>query len=496
MTSVPQGLESVLRVGPFLRPDPRRVITDLLVPGDTVPNHPSRAAVILKRVLALEEGLVEAVYADIVERFGRRHRNLPAKFADNFEAIKHRLPPDQKISPVRALLIGAYFTHEFSVEGAALTNPSLVAAPDQGGLNPGELRFLMSVRCVGEGHVSCIGFRSGVLGPGTQVRVDEPSGFVTHAMPERTTYPRQVLDHDTELGEDEEVLTYVLHHLPDEVTDADLLLIAGTVPSRLLMRADALPTIYRFQQIAASCYTIEFPENTRVDERVLWPSTVLEQRGMEDARFVRVTDDDGECHYQATYTAFDGSNAASNVLLTKDFRRFQILSLSGTAARSKGMALFPRAIDGRRYAICRPDLESLSLTSSQDGIVWDEPVHIRTPFREWELLQNGNCGSPIETDEGWLLLIHGVGPMREYRLGALLLDLEQPQVIRGELAEPLLCLQPGQGDGYVPNAIYSCGGLLHDGNLFIPYGFADTAIGFAAVPVADLLGRMLGKSGG
>ena len=479
------------RIGPQLLSDPRRVVTRLFVPGDDVPGYRSHADELVDRLLALDEDRALALRADVVQRYGSRHRDLAEELANHFEAVSHRIGVETMVTPERAQLIGACLTDEYAVEGAALTNPSIVPAPDQSGLRDGELRFVLSVRCIGEGHISSIGFRTGVIGPGGAVTVDQPSGFAVRSRSRRTHYPRGALIHDPLPDDDEEVLAFVWSELPEQVTDADLDRAVERLPERLSARQDCQPTVARLRSLAAGCYEVWFPTvGGHTDERILWPHSEAESHGMEDARFVRYTDNDGTVEYQGTYTAASATAGVSHLIRTIDFETFRVIRLAGEAAGTKGLALFPRPIGGVRHALCRPHLEKLSLTTSIDGVAWDTPRLVRQPRHDWEILKTGNCGSPIETEAGWLVIIHGVGPMREYRLGALLLDLHDPSTIRAELTEPLLVPEPSERDGYVPNVVYSCGSIVHDDTLVIPYGSTDSGIGFATIPLPDLLKRM------
>ncbi|MDX3659709.1 glycoside hydrolase family 130 protein [Streptomyces sp. ID05-26A] len=474
-----------------LRPDPRRVITKLFVPGEEVPEHESRSAAVIRRVMALDEATVCAALDRTVGLFAERHRDVRMTFSDNFSSVSHRLSSDAGLSESRRLLIGAYFTHEYAVEGAALCNPSVVAHPDQNGTSQGQLRFVLSVRGIGEGHLSSIGFRTGVAGPGGVLTVDPPPSVITSGMRRDSTYDKSLfLGKLTERGHDDEVSAVLNRWLPARFSGAELdELLAGLHP-KLVARQAAHRTIELVRWIAACNYTAEFPEDSEVGGRVLWPEGPSERHGMEDARFVRFTDDDGAQTYYATYTAYDGIDVAPQLLQTDDFRTFQVTQMTGPAARNKGMALFPRRIGGRFAALSRGDGESTAVTTSDDIRTWNEPQLVAVPERNWDLVQVGNCGSPIETPEGWLVLTHGVGPMRLYSMGAMLLDLEDPSKVLATLPEPLLAPSSSERDGYVPNVVYSCGGLLHGDTLVIPYGASDATIGMATTSMSDLIAAM------
>jgi predicted GH43/DUF377 family glycosyl hydrolase len=488
-----------------LRPDPRRVVTKLFVPGDDAPPYGSRAAAVIDRVMAMDETAVKEMLAATLEQFEDRHTRLVETFADHFTSISHRLALSARPSLARRQLIGAYFTHEYSVEGAALFNPSIVAHPDQSGLADGRLRFVMSVRAVGEGHLSSIGFRTGVIGPDDRLELDEPGPHLVTGRHRRVLCDRALFYGKlTEEGHDDELTSYLHRNLTARFTGEELEQALDSLHPQLLTRPSVQRTIERIHEIAANNYEVAFPDDSVLDERVLWPVGPSETHGMEDARFVRFTEDadaavgkPGEPGggvpapiYYATYTAYDGQHIAPQLLETSDFRTFRASQLTGSAAVNKGMALFPRRVGGRYLALSRHDRESTSLSVSDDLHSWHDPQKLQTPEFPWELVQIGNCGSPIETEAGWLMLTHGVGPMRSYAISVVLLDLEDPSRILAALPEPLLTAQPDERDGYVPNVVYSCGGLVHQDSLLLPYGMSDTGIGFARVDLPTLLERL------
>ncbi|MEJ2854230.1 MULTISPECIES: glycoside hydrolase family 130 protein [unclassified Saccharothrix] len=474
-----------------LRPDPRRVVTRLFVPGEEKPEHESRSAAVVRRVMALDEPAVEAALTRTVRSFARRHRDLRETFADHFASVGHRLDPGVELTEARRMLIGAYFTHEYSVEGAALCNPSLVVHPDQEGVPRGHLRCVLSVRGIGEGHMSSIGFRTAVIAPDGTLAVTPPSAFATVGVRREPVHEKALFRGKlAEFGHDDEVSAVLNRYLPERFTGGELDLLLATLHPRLVARQEAHRTIELIRWIAACSYTAEFAEDTSLSERVLWPTGPSERQGMEDARFVRFTDDDGERTHYATYTAYDGVDVAPQLLETKDFRTFRVTQTTGPGARNKGMALFPRRIGGRYAALSRGDGESTFVTTSDDLRCWTSPRRVAAPSRDWELVQVGNCGSPIETDEGWLVLTHGVGPMRVYSIGAMLLDLDHPERVLASLPDPLLVPSGEERDGYVPNVVYSCGGLLHGDTLVIPYGTSDSSIAVCTTSLTALLAAM------
>jgi predicted GH43/DUF377 family glycosyl hydrolase len=479
------------RTGPRLNPDPTRVITKLFVPGEETVRGHSRASAVVARILALGEDEVSALAAGIVADYKGRDRDLAATLEANFDFIALTIPGSGELSPDRRTVIGACFTHEYSVESAALFNPSMAAHPDQSGLAPGQLRFVMTVRCVGEGHISSIGFRTGVLGPADDFVVDEPEPLLVTGSSRPSTYQLRLFHSKlADLGDDRENGELLLGGLPDEFSAAELGEALARVHEHTLNRERVQRAIEHVYRIAAATYELDFPTDTALSQRLLWPTAPSESNGMEDARLVHFTEDDGRSTYYATYTAYDGSSVGTHLLATDDFACFRASPLAGRGAQNKGLALFPRRIGGRYFALSRWDRENLALVDSDDCRIWNEPTMLQTPRHGWEMIQVGNGGSPIEIPQGWLVLTHGVGPMRAYALGAMLLDLEDPSVVLATLPEPLLTPRPDERDGYVPNVVYTCGALLHDGRLTIPYGISDSAIGFAQVELTEVLGRM------
>jgi predicted GH43/DUF377 family glycosyl hydrolase len=479
-----------VRIGPRIEADPRRVITKLFVPGEETPHGRSRASAVVARILALDEAEVASLAAGIVADYGPRHGDLAETLAENFAFIAREIAPSDELSQDRRTLIGAYFTHEFSTEGAALCNPSMVAHPDQSNLQAGQLRFIMTVRCIGEGHISSIGFRTGIVGPAGALVVDEPARHLVTGVNTAGRYERALfLGRLADLGNHRDDGALLLGELPESFDQTQLNDALTQVHEHTLNRERMRQAIDHVYQTAASSYEVTFPADIPLSGRVLWPAAPAESNGMEDARLVEVVED-GRTVYHATYTAYDGSRIATHRLSTTDFVRFTISPLAGRGARNKGLALFPRRVKGRCLAVSRWDRENLALVASDDGLVWDEPTPLYEPQQGWELTQVGNGGSPIETPYGWLLITHGSGAMRGYSLGAILLDLADPTIVRATLPGPLLTPSPDERDGYVPNVVYTCGVLLHAGVLTIPYGISDGAIGFAQIGLSTLIERM------
>jgi predicted GH43/DUF377 family glycosyl hydrolase len=478
-----------------LHADPSRVIARLFLPGEERPLERSRAGAVVDRVLALPEPEVRQRAAQLLADFSERHRDYPAMLADHARMIGSHLRHASELSADRAVVLGASFTAEYAVEGAALCNPSAVLHPSQTGLPAGQARIAVSVRGIGEGHVSSIGFATAVVGPGAtwifEPRARPAVAAASTAAQWQREQLRAVL---TDQGHVDELAFGVLASLPAAFTASDLQRALVAAHQDLRARSGSSATIALLRQLVPSAYEVTFPDGMELSQQVLLPSSDQERNGMEDARFVRFVADDGTVDYRATYTAYDGRQIAPRLLSSPNLRVFRAHRLAGPAARNKGMALFPRLVAGRYLALCRSDGESTSLTESNDGYVWGEPELIQAPEAGWEMLQVGNCGPPIETSEGWLVLTHGVGPMRSYAIGAILLDLDEPTRVLRKLERPLLEARRDERDGYVPNVVYSCGGIVHSGRLWLPYGIGDSRIGVAWAPVDELLAEMTDQS--
>jgi predicted GH43/DUF377 family glycosyl hydrolase len=489
MTSVRAGL--VTRSPQRLAADRSRVVTRLFVPGqEGFERQDSRAGAVLARILVLDEDEVRASLDDVVTRFDGRHRDLVGTFRRHAREVADRLDPARDLSESRMLLLGAVFTNEYAIEGAALCNPSMVAHPDQTGTALGGLRFVMSVRGIGEGHRSSIGFRTGVV-DGAAVTIDDPAPFASVGTVVATLLDGAVMRRELgRLRGAGEAADYVLDALGDRFTRADLDEQLDKLQTHRRTRGHAAETISLIRTIAERTYGIEFADESLLSERVLYPAMSAEAAGMEDARFVRFVDDDGSVTFYASYTAYSGSHISQQLLETEDFRLFTSTPMVGPAAANKGLALFPRRIQGRFAAMCRSDRESNSIAYSDHPFEWTDSVRCQRPVRAWEALQLGNCGPPIETEAGWLVLTHGVGPMRTYRIGAILLDLDDPTRILGQLRQPLLSPAADEQDGYVPNVVYSCGALVHGGTFVLPYGIGDAAIGVATAPLDAVLSAL------
>jgi predicted GH43/DUF377 family glycosyl hydrolase len=474
-----------------LRPAASRKLCRLFVPGqETLIRGEPRVMAVIDRVLDMSEEDAETTLTRTLARFSGQYRDLAATLEQNFDQIEHRLGSNIRVGRARRQLIGAYLTQEYAFEAAALFNPSMVAHPVQAGCQPGEVRFVMSLRAVGEGHMSCIEFRTGTIGE-SGIRLDRPGRFpdTGHALPvahDRDLFRAKLAD----LGAEDENERFLWDLLPSRFTTAELNMALTELHKQRLTRGDSAALAQRVRSMAASSYAVEFDEHSALSERVLWPVGPAESHGMEDARLVRFTDG-ADVTYYATYTAFDGSQVAPHLLQTRDFQTFTASPLAGQSAGNKGMAIFPRRIGGRYAALSRWDRESNSITYSADGRRWSEAVIAQTPTRPWELIQLGNCGSPIETPAGWLVFTHGVGPMREYAIGVILLDLEHPERLLAVLPEPLLVADESEREGYVPNVVYSCGAMIHGNNIVLPYGCSDSSVRIAMGNLSQLLEQLM-----
>ncbi len=475
-----------------LRPDPSRVVSLIFLPGQesTGPGE-SRSSAVVDRVLALPDDAVRDALAASTAAFAGRHHDLDATWDAHFALVAHRLEDPEGVSPERRRLIGAYFTQEYSLEGAALFNPSMVEHPDQSDLHDGSTRFLMSLRAVGEGHLSSIEWRTGTVDASGEVAMAPTATHTVLPTHRPATYSRASFEKQLrELGGDQTNSTFVLDTLPETFGRAELGLALDSLHDQRLTRGAAVRTTERLEWVAACSYAVEFAADSLLEERVLMPRGPSESHGMEDVRLVRFAHPDGVVDYLGTYTGWDGHVVTSQLLRTRDFRSFEMTRLSGPGAKNKGLALFPRPIGGRYVALSRADRESNAITTSSDLHHWDTPVLFQTPLESWEVIQLGNCGSPIETPAGWLVLTHGVGAMREYSMGAVLLDLHDPTHVIGRLRRPLLTPTADERSGYVPNVVYSCGALRHGQTLVIPYGCSDQSVRIARVDLEALLAAL------
>ncbi|MFW6059961.1 MAG: glycoside hydrolase family 130 protein [Phycisphaeraceae bacterium] len=486
--------------------DDRRVITRFFrVDGE------QRVRSIVQRVLALEAQEVDQLLEQVRRDFGPRHRQLDDIFQQHFEQVRPHVPNAKRLSAKRRLLIGAYFTMEYSIESAALFNPSIVLHPDQVGLEDDEARFLMSLRATGEGHISSIVFRTGVVDGEGHIRFDPASRFTARMsvqedrLYEKTLFARKL----SEMAALNDTARRILDELPEQFTAQQLdhtiaeteptaggrAATTNAEPSNAAAIAAFSETTDNMRWLARSNYHLELPLDTDPSEIVIFPASENESNGIEDVRLTRFVDDDGSVTYFGTYTAYNGFRILPQLLETQNFSHIAIHTLNGDCAQNKGMALFPRKINGLYHMISRLDGENMYLMRSDNVHFWNDAQLLQYPRYAWELVQIGNCGPPIETEAGWILLTHGVGPMRQYCIGVVLLDRDDPSKVIGDLDEPLLVPEEGERDGYVPNVVYSCGALLHQSHLIIPYAVSDRITTFASLDVNELIDALLARGG-
>jgi len=474
-----------------IRPDPRRVIT-----RPFRPSSPEHTAHIVQRVLALDEPQVKALFKQTLKDFAHRHKDIRSILMGNFQKISSHIEDPAALSQERKLLLGSCFTMEYSIESAALFNPSIVIYPKQNNVQKGQTRVIFSFRATGEGHISSIVFRSALVDRDNSIFLESVSPFLgTPEIVLNASYDRGLFQAKLEeMGQFHEAAKAVFQHLPASFTPEEMARALEAVRAgSTFAPVDMDDIVVHIKWLMESNYEIFFPHGQLISERVIFPLSQNESNGVEDARFVRFIDDDGSVTYYATYTAYNGREILPQMIETKDFHRFKILTLNGAMARNKGMALFPRRINGRYAMITRSDGENLFLSYSRNIHFWHEGVRIEAPEKPWELVQIGNCGSPLETEKGWLLLTHGVGPMRKYCIGVSLLDLKDPTKIIGRLELPLLAPREEEREGYVPNVVYSCGSIILNGELIIPYAISDSESHVASIPVDELLGKLLNQ---
>ena len=475
--------------GILLTPDSRRVIA-----RPHIPFSEARVERIIARALTLDEAEAQKELKDVLAKFAHRHHNFESLLERQFQQVRRHLPSDMLPSAERKLLIGSLFLAEYSFESTALFNPSIVPHPDQSGLPESSLRFIMSLRATGEGHISSLTFRSGSIDGKNIVTMDPVLSFASTAemkaniLYDKDCFVRKLREMNIFNG----FSNSIIGSLADEFSFDDLMekVKSYTFNHKPVSLSDRLAGD-KIQWLALCNYEAHFDASVTLPERVLFPLSPSEQNGIEDARFVLFTDDDGSQKYYATYTAYDGKAILPQLMETENFEHFKIITLNGNAALNKGMALFPRKIKGRYAMISRQDNENLFLMYSDNIHFWHESLPLMKPSYPWEFMQIGNCGSPMETEHGWLLLTHGVGPFRQYSIGAVLLDREDPQKVIGRLREPLIRWTEAGRSGYVPNVVYTCGALIHNGTLVLPYAMSDRQTAIALVELGPLVERLL-----
>jgi predicted GH43/DUF377 family glycosyl hydrolase len=473
-------------------PDLTRVIARFLYTDDV------RAKSTIAAVLRMPENEMSVVLSQILRDYSLRHRNISKIFEKHFNLVLPMLTEMEvdveQMEFSRKILIGSYFTMEYSIESSAFFNPSIVEHPDQSETGSGETRVILSFRATGEGHISSIVFRTGVLDKNNNLSV-EPIGKMLEEAEQirRHIYDKKLFR--TKLEEMKDFhniipLGLILDNLDEKFTYEELSRCVEEVKKTGHLVAEKESLINQVIWLASTNYELEFSLDTNISERVIFPVSVNEKNGIEDARFVKFVDDSEKSTYYATFTAYDGITILPKMLDTKDFYHFRVLPLHGEIARNKGMALFPRKVNGKYAMLCRLDGFNNYLAFSDNITIWREAKLLQQPRFPWEYIQIGNGGSPIETPDGWLVITHGVGPMREYALGASLFDLQNPEIEIGRLKKPLLMPNADEREGYVPNVVYSCGSMLHNDDLIVPYAMSDYASTYATVNVRELLNEL------
>ncbi len=466
-----------------IKANPKRVIINFLDLGANT-NNTSRLNRLIDSVLSIPERELNTLYKTIENNFAFRHRDFEHFLKINFKKIKPRLPNKTEISEIRSLVIGAYFSKEYSIQSAALFNPSIVAHPNQEGIKKDEIRFIISLRSVGEGHISSIEFRSGTVDKDGVIKLDKETKFATCSEKEidKIYSKKNILKNtDALLNFDQSILQV----FNEKFTLNDYL---KKVKNKEFSHFDK-STQEQLFHILDTNYDVITDRNAPISERVIFPNAKGESMGMEDVRFVEFVEN-GKTQYIGTYTAFNGHKISPQLILTEDFVHFKSRSMYGDAVNDKGMALFPEKIDNKFVMLGRQGGENITIMYSDDLFIWKNYEIIMTPKDTWGFVQLGNCGSPIKTKEGWLVITHAVGPLRKYVLGAILLDLKNPSKIIKKLNKPLLSPNEEEREGYVPNVVYSCGSMAHKGNLILPYAMSDSASTFASISINDLLKEM------
>jgi len=473
-------------------PDASRIIARFLYTDD------ERSIYTIRSVLNMPEDEASFALSQVLRDYSVRHRNISKIFEEHFNKIAHLLTQinidPESLDYSKKILIGAYFTMEYSIESAAFFNPSVVEHPDQSEISPDEKRVILSFRATGEGHISSIVFRTGVLDKDSHLTV-EPVG---NMLEEAEHIQRHVYDKESFRSKLDEMQDFnaiipselVLDRLSDKFTYGELRKCIKEARKTIHLASDKEILFNRIIWLASSHYELEFSLDTNISERVIFPVSVIEKNGIEDARFVKFKDDNNEVVYYATYTAFNGTTILPKMLDTKDFYHFRVLPVHGEIAQNKGMAMFPRKVNGKYAMLCRVDGFNNYIAFSDTITIWREAKLLQQPKFPWEFIQIGNCGSPIETSEGWLVITHGVGPMREYVMGASLFDLHNPEKELGRLQSPLLMPNNKEREGYVPNVVYSCGSIIHNEDLIIPYAMSDYASTYATVNLRELLNEL------
>ena len=459
------------------------VITHFLfLPGS------NRISNVIKRVENLTEEEVISCMNNVMKEFAGRHRNIEKIFVNHFNRLNNQYQDDLlHFSQNKKLLLGALFTKEYSIQAAALFNPSIVPHPDQDNLKPGEQRFVMSLRATGEGHISSIVFQTGIVDEAANLSLDEASGYFTCLMKnEDAVYTKDFIRKRMALLPG--FKTEILDRLPETFTAAEAMNKIDLKEGELLQNNPLSWSINQLVDMLDTNYELEKSSHLPINEKVIFPNSKGESMGMEDVRFVKF--ENGDSCYYGTYTAYNGKDIKTQLIETKDFNVFKVRTLYGAAVSDKGMALFPEKVNGKYVMVSRQGGEKMNIMFSDDLHSWKNFQLLMEPFFTWELVQLGNCGSPIKTEKGWLLLTHGVGAMRTYVISAILLDLTDPSKVIGRLNGPLIEADELEREGYVPNVVYTCGFMRHQNLLIIPYAVSDSATAFATIEVSEVLNEM------
>jgi predicted GH43/DUF377 family glycosyl hydrolase len=482
---------NIVRKDIVFQPDSSRVIARFLFSGE------ERSQQLIRLILNLSEQEQKQELSNVFRKYAKRHRNILKVFERYFQRLRPTLAQmgidPNELDTTQKMLIGSYFTMEYSIEAAAFFNPSIVEDLDQSRTGFEERRVILSFRATGEGHISSIVFRSAIIDRNNLITVEPPGRMLDS--------PEHVRNHVykkksflAKLGEmqnlENAAFPIINQKLTESFTYEELKRYVDETTRAIEMDEPSHVFLRETMWLASSHYEMDFSLDTDISERVIFPIADTEKRGIEDARFVKFTQDNNELVYYATYTAYDGVSILPKILMTRDFYHFKVLPIHGEIARNKGMALFPRKINGKYAMLCRIDGVNNYIAFSDNISVWRQAVMIQSPKYPWEFVQIGNCGSPLETEAGWLVLTHGVGPMREYVLGASLFELDNPQNEIGRLAQPLLIPNRKEREGYVPNVVYSCGALIHNESLIIPYAVSDYASTYAVVNLKELLAEL------
>lgn len=472
-----------------IRPSAKRWLLRPFVPG-----NPNQVEHILLRILSTDRKHTEDMYQRVFHKYKNFHKDIEKTFLQHFEHVRHRIPTNKPIDDQVRLIIGAYFSQFYALESTALFNPSIVINPNKSS-DDKNLNFILSLRAVGEGHISSVVFREGTIDENFEISIQDPQPFIMEPVKkmDRPYEKSKFFKNLNESGAINEISDMIFKGLPEEFNFEELNTLLEIHHKSYTKHEPIVieETINIIRNLALSNYDMYFSETQDISERVIYPMSPSQTNGIEDARFVRFEEDNGEIRYYATFTAYNGRRIVPELLETKDFLHFEVSSLSGPKAKNKGMALFPKRVDGNYMMLGRQDNESIYLMTSDDPLYWREAIPIAKPTYAWEFVQIGNCGSPIELDEGWLMLTHGVGAMRRYCIGAMLLDKKNPDKVLGRLKRPLLEPIGEESFGYVPNVLYTCGALIFNGRLILPYATSDSKTLFAHIDIQEILSEMV-----